>query len=58
MLVQKVKFQVKYLSPRGLHSNSLVKTQVSAMFGAGDIRRNVLLKIYKAMYGDAMFVSL
>ena len=29
--------------------NIQTKTQVSAMFGAGDIRRNVLLKIYKAI---------
>ena len=48
------------------YSISVAKIQVCAMFRAGDIRRNVLLKfkglcmeqIYKAMYGDAMFVSL
>ena len=41
-----------------MNIQTVSQTQVSAMFGAGDIRRNVLLKIYSAMYGDAMFVSL
>ena len=35
------------------YSNSVAKIQVCAMFRAGDITQ-----IYKAMYGDAMFVSL
>ena len=55
--IQQIKSRIKEVK-EDEYSNSLAKTQVSAMFGAGDIGRNVLLKIYKAMYGDAMFVSL
>ena len=40
------------------YSNSLATIQVFAMFRAGDIRRNVFLKVIKAMYGDAMLISL
>ena len=37
------------------YSNSAAKIQVCAMFRAGDIRFS---QIYKATYGDTMFVSL
>ena len=54
--IQQIKSRIKEVK-EDEYSNSLAKIQVCAMFRAGDIRRNVLL-IFKAMYGDAMFVSL
>ena len=50
--IQKIKTRIKE-AKQDECSNSLAKIQVCAMFRAGDIRRNVLLK-----HGDAMFVAL
>ena len=55
--IQQTKSRIKEVKG-DQHSNSLAKIQVCAIFRAGDIRRNVSTQIYKAMYGDAMFVSL
>ena len=55
--IQQIKSRIKEIK-EDEYSNSLAKPQICAMFRAGDIRRNVLLKLNKALYGDAMFVSL
>ena len=39
------------------HINNLAKNQVSAVFHSRVICRSVSSKIYRALYGDAMFVS-
>ena len=55
--IQQIKSRIKE-GKEDEYSNSVAKIQDCAMFRAGDVRRNVLLKFIKAMYGDTMFVSL
>ena len=40
------------------YTKSLAKNQVHAMVHMRDIRKKRFTQIYKALYGDAMFVSL
>ena len=45
--IKQIKSRIKEIKKKDEYSNSLTKVQVCAMFRAGDIRRNVLLKFIR-----------
>ena len=55
--IQQIKSRIKEVK-EDEYPNSLAKIQVCATFRAGDLFEEMFTQIYKALYGDAMFVSL